>query len=122
MPSLIRLLGKLVPYPAHLKELLAILINISTKDGIGKDFIYDKYNFVEIMQDIFKEYPFSEDTSEIHENAYQLLANLASDDAKPRDEFINAKFLEHIAYLLGSSEISLRRRTINKLAFAIVSF
>lgn len=122
IPDLINLLDHLIPYPEHLKELLSILINISTKDGIGEDFMYKKYEFLRIMQNIFEEYPFDDKVYEIHQNAYQLLANLAVEKEEIRDEIVEAKFIEYIAYLLESREIFLRPCTINRLAFAVKNF
>lgn len=123
IPDMISMLDKFIDYPYHLELVLSILINIGVIDQIGDDFIYEKYGFVSIMEDIFKTYPlYTLDTCTIHENSYFLLANLASDCPKARDQFIKAQFLEHISYLLTAKDVELKPSTVNILSYAISRF
>jgi len=74
------------------------------------------------MKEIFKTYQFSDDNAVIIEDAYWLLGNLACDCAKARDQFLDAKFLQHVSFLLSDKEFKLLPKTINILAYVISRF
>lgn len=120
-PGLIKMLSLLLKYPSHLKYLLTILINFSTIDGIENDFMYPKYGFVDSIQEILREYPYSQDSSGITEGIYWLWGNLIIDSKKARTIFFENKFTSHIAFLLSNKDVKLCTSTVKIVTQTISS-
>ena len=113
IPEFINMLAKLLNYPEYVAMILGILTSFSTFDYISGDFQYEKYNFIEIMQEVFAEYK----DPKIVTSGHLLLGNLVMDDAKIRDKVLESKFTEHIAFMLTQNK--LKDSDINDLSYTI---
>jgi len=96
MPKLINILHCLVKFPDHLKRYNSILTAITCWVNLGDYFRNEKYNFINIAQAILAEYS----DIEIIDGIHSILGNLAYDENKTRDLFLQEKFTEHLAYIL----------------------